>query len=92
MRADQHQPGVELEGEPVRPDSARADVVEDLATERGVGISVISAEGASLLERLASLVAITDFASLYLALGHGIDPVLVPAVTELKERSARRPM
>ncbi|GAA1669986.1 SIS domain-containing protein [Fodinicola feengrottensis] len=93
LRDEPEEAGVELEGaEPVRPDSARADVVEDLATERGVGISVISAEGASLLERLASLIAVTDFASLYLALGHGIDPVVVPAVSELKERSARRPL
>jgi hypothetical protein len=62
-----------------------------MARERGVGINVINAEGVSLLERLASLIGIDDFASLYLALGHGIDPVVVPAVSELKERSARRP-
>lgn len=90
---DEPDVGVEPEGgvEPVRPDSARADVVEELARERGVGISVINAEGVSLLERLASLIGIADFASLYLALGHGIDPVVVPAVTELKNRSAGRP-
>jgi len=46
---------------------------------------VITAEGGSPLERLASLVAIPDFASIYLGLAHGIDPTAVPAVSELKE-------
>jgi len=66
----------------------RAEAVADLATARGVGVSVLIAEGGCELERLASLVAVPDFASVYLALLHGIDPIAVPAVTELKERIA----
>ncbi len=66
----------------------RAEAVADLATARGVGVSVLTAEGGCELERLASLVAVPDFASVYLALLHGIDPIAVPAVTELKERIA----
>jgi hypothetical protein len=66
----------------------RAEAVADLAAARGVGVSVLMAEGGCELERLASLVAIPDFASVYLALLHGIDPIAVPAVTELKERIA----
>jgi D-arabinose 5-phosphate isomerase GutQ len=66
----------------------RAEAVADLAAARGVGVSVVMAEGFSELERLASLVQIPDFASVYLALLHGIDPIAVPAVTELKERIA----
>lgn len=66
----------------------RAEAVADLATARGVGVSVLKAEGGCELERLASLVAVPDFASVYLALLHGIDPIAVPAVTELKERIA----
>ncbi|MCW2503059.1 MAG: bifunctional glucose-6-phosphate/mannose-6-phosphate isomerase-like protein [Actinomycetia bacterium] len=66
----------------------RAEAVADLAAARGVGVSVLTAEGGCELERLASLIAIPDFASVYLALLHGIDPIAVPAVTDLKERIA----
>ncbi len=77
-----------VEGEPVAVELRRADAVAELAARRGVRVSVIDAEGASALERFASLVAVPDFASVYLALAHGFDPTAVPAVTELKELSA----
>jgi len=67
----------------------RADAIEELATRRGVRCSVLRAEGASPLERLASLIAVPDFASVYLALAHGLDPTAVPAVTEMKEFTRR---
>ena len=51
------------------------------------GVSVLNAEGGSELERLASLIAVPDFASVYLALLHGLDPIAVRAVSELKERT-----
>jgi hypothetical protein len=50
-----------------------------------VRCDVVTAEGGSALERLASLVAVPDFASVYLALAHGLDPMAVPAITEMKE-------
>jgi D-arabinose 5-phosphate isomerase GutQ len=68
-------------------DAARADAVADLARERNVGVSILTAAGGSQLERLASLVAVPDFASVYLALLHGLDPIAVAAVSELKERT-----
>jgi glucose/mannose-6-phosphate isomerase len=68
-------------------DGARADAVADLARERNVGVSVLTAAGGSQLERLASLIAVPDFASVYLALLHGLDPIAVAAVSELKERT-----
>jgi len=46
---------------------------------------VVTAEGGSPLERLASLVAVPDFASIYLGLAHGQDPMAVPAVSEMKD-------
>ena len=49
-------------------------------------MGVVTAEGGSALERLASIVSAPDFASVYLGLGHGLDPMAVPAVTELKEK------
>ncbi|MGH3683248.1 MAG: SIS domain-containing protein, partial [Natronosporangium sp.] len=71
-------------GEPFAVEERRAEAVAALARRRGVRCTVLTAEGGSALERLASLVAVPDFASVYLALAHGLDPMAVPAVTELK--------
>jgi glucose/mannose-6-phosphate isomerase len=75
------------QGEPLAVEERRADAMQALAEQRGVRVSVVTAEGASPLERLASLVAVPDFASIYLGLAHGFDPMAVPAVSELKELS-----
>lgn len=71
--------------EPLAVEERRADAVQTLAERRGVRVDLVTAEGGSALERLASLVAVPDFASIYLALAHGLDPMAVPAVTEMKE-------
>ncbi|MFD1321611.1 SIS domain-containing protein [Micromonospora sonneratiae] len=73
--------------EPLAVEERRADAVQTLAERRGVRCDVVTAEGGSALERLASLIAVPDFASIYLALAHGLDPMAVPAVTEMKELS-----
>ncbi len=73
------------EGEPTAVEVRRAEAIQALAERRGVRCTVLSAEGSSPLERLASLVAIPDFASVYLALAHGFDPMAVPAVSEMKD-------
>ncbi|MFI6900163.1 bifunctional phosphoglucose/phosphomannose isomerase [Nonomuraea sp. NPDC050394] len=57
-----------------------------MAQDRDVAVTELTAEGAHPLERLASLIALGDFASTYLALGYGIDPTPVTAITELKAR------
>ena len=62
-------------------------IESECATGPEVRCDVVTAEGGSALERLASLVAVPDFASIYLALAHGLDPMAVPAVTEMKELS-----
>jgi len=77
--------------EPVAVEERRADAVVTLAERRGVRCDVLTAEGGSALERLASLVAVPDFASLYLALAHGLDPMAVPAINEMKELSNPMP-
>lgn len=71
-------------GEPLAVEERRADAAAVLARRRGVRCTVLTADGGSPLERLASLVAVPDFASIYLALAHGMNPMAVPAVTELK--------
>jgi len=73
--------------EPLDVEERRADAVQTLAERRGVRCDVITAEGGSALERLASLTAVPDFASVYLALAHNLDPMAVRAVTEMKELS-----
>jgi hypothetical protein len=72
-------------GEPIAVEDRRAEAVQQLAERRGVRVSLLTAEGGSALERLASLVAVPDFASIYLGLAHGLDPMAVPAVSEMKE-------
>jgi hypothetical protein len=74
--------------EPFAVEERRAEAVQTLAERRGVRCSVVTAEGGSALERLASLVAVPDFASIYLAFVHGLDPMAVPAVSEMKELSS----
>jgi hypothetical protein len=73
------------ENEPVEVEERRAEAVQAIAERRGIRVSVLTAEGASPLERLASLVAVPDFASIYLAMAHGLDPMAVPAVSEVKD-------
>jgi glucose/mannose-6-phosphate isomerase len=71
------------------PVARRAQVARDLARSRGVGVSELVAEGLSPFQRLASLVAVGDWASTYLALAEGTDPTPVDAITELKSQAGR---
>ncbi|MFI6501548.1 bifunctional phosphoglucose/phosphomannose isomerase [Nonomuraea typhae] len=57
-----------------------------MAHDRNVRVTELAAEGAHPLERIASLIGLGDFASVYLALGYGLDPTPVTAITELKAR------
>lgn len=67
-----------------RVTAARAAAVR-MADDRGVPVSEISAEGGHPLERLAALVGLCDYASVYLALGYGMDPASA-AAAELRAR------
>lgn len=68
--------------------TARAEVAAGLAEERGVAVSSLTAEGDHPLERLAGLIGVIDYASVYLALLYGIDPTPVAPIQQLKERIA----
>ena len=65
-----------------REESAR------IAAERGIGVTELAAAGDLPLERLASLVTLIDYASVYLAIANGIDPAPIAAIQELKARIA----
>jgi glucose/mannose-6-phosphate isomerase len=64
--------------------AARAAVSERVADARGVGVSEVVAAGTSALERLASMVGLIDYASVFLALMHGVDPTPIAAIDDLK--------
>jgi glucose/mannose-6-phosphate isomerase len=65
---------------------ARREAVLELALERGVPINEIAASAGGPLTRLASLIGLIDFASVYLALLLGLDPTPVGPIVELKSR------
>jgi len=69
------------------PKVAKAAVAAmQLAAESGVEVSTLLAAGDHPLERMASLCAIGDFASVYLGLLHGVDPTPITPIQVLKER------
>jgi len=65
---------------------SRADVSEELAESRGVAVSRLRTEGSSPVERLASVVGLIDYATVYFALAQGIDPTPVAPIDALKKR------
>ncbi len=65
--------------------SPGAEVVRTIAEQAGVRTSDVTADDASPLVALAQLVARTDFAATYLALGCGFDPALSPHVADLRD-------
>lgn len=60
-----------------------AQSVADHATGSGVRVIEHVAGPGHDLERLAELVALTDFATAYLAIGHGLDPASTPGISDL---------
>jgi hypothetical protein len=78
---------------PAQPDgswletSRTADAVRVTAEEAGVRVTEVTANPGHPLERLADLVALTDFAAVYLALASGVDPLTSPHVADLRDRT-----
>ncbi|MFL6179482.1 MAG: SIS domain-containing protein [Actinomycetes bacterium] len=67
-----------------------ADEAIVLARESGVPVSLLLAVGEHPLERMASLCAIGDFASVYLGVLEGVDPTPIDPITTLKSRLLQR--
>lgn len=70
--------------------ATRAEISAEVARDRGVPVSVVAADGVSAVERLASLIGVLDFASVYLALASGIDPTPIGPIDDIKARLADR--
>ncbi|MFL6100893.1 MAG: SIS domain-containing protein [Actinomycetales bacterium] len=62
-----------------------ADAVKMTAEDAGVRVSEHVALQGHALARLSGLVALTDFASAYLALGQGFDPAISAHLADLRE-------
>ena len=62
----------------------RAHVSADIASARGIPVSVVGSQGETAVERLASLVGMLDYASVYLGLAYGLDPTPIAPIDELK--------
>ena len=61
--------------------------VTDLAAQRGVAMSELAMDGEHPLVRLAGVIQLTDYASVYLAIASGIDPGQAVAVNDLQART-----
>jgi glucose/mannose-6-phosphate isomerase len=65
---------------------AQRAAVTELAGQRGVGMSELAMDGEHPLVRLAGVIQLTDYASVYLAIASGIDPGQTVAIRDLRTR------
>jgi glucose/mannose-6-phosphate isomerase len=72
-------------GEDQRVGAQRAAITE-LAAQRGIGLSELAMEGEHPLVRLAGVIQLADYASVYLAIASGIDPGQTAAIADLSAR------
>lgn len=71
------------------PQVARRRAVSvELARARGIALTELVAEGTHPLERIATLIALADYTTVYLAIALGVDPTPVAAIQDLKARIA----
>jgi hypothetical protein len=60
-----------------------------LAEARGIDVSEITMDGGEPLRRLAVTVQLLDYASVYLGIAGGIDPLAIAAIKDLRELAGR---
>jgi glucose/mannose-6-phosphate isomerase len=72
-------------GEDPRISAQRAAITE-LAAQRGIGLSELAMDGEHPLVRLAGVLQLADYASVYLGIASGIDPGQAAAITDLQAR------
>jgi glucose/mannose-6-phosphate isomerase len=66
--------------------AAQQRAISELAAQREIGLSELAMDGEHPLVRLAGVVQLADYASVYLAVASGIDPSQTAAVTDLQAR------
>ncbi len=60
-----------------------------LAQARGIDVSEIAMESGGPLRRLAGMVQLIDYASVYLGIASGIDPLAIAAIKDLRDLTGR---
>ena len=66
--------------------AARRAAITELADQRGIGLSELAMDGEHPLVRLAGVIQLADYASVYLAIASGIDPGQSAAAADLQAR------
>ena len=66
----------------------RREVSAELAGQHGIGVTELAADGETALQRLAGLLQLIDYATVYLGIAIGVDPGPVAVISALKERIA----
>jgi len=66
----------------------RCEVSAELAEQRGIGVTQLTTNGETALQRLASLIQLIDYATVYLGIAIAIDPSQIAVISKLKERIA----
>lgn len=64
---------------------SRIEITKELMEQEGVGLLEVQAQGKNRLAKMLSTILIGDFASVYLAVLHGVDPTPVKTVNYLKD-------
>ncbi len=67
----------------------RIEITKSLLSQQFGGISEFASQGKSRFARLASLILLADFASVYAAIIQGVDPTAIEAITRLKREMSR---
>jgi glucose/mannose-6-phosphate isomerase len=66
--------------------AAQRAAITELAAQRGIGLSELAMDGEHALVRLAGVIQLADYASVYLAIASGIDPGQTAAIADLQAR------
>jgi hypothetical protein len=60
-----------------------------LAQARGIDVSEITMDGGDPVRRLAQTVQLLDYASVYLGIANGVDPLAIAAIKDLRDLTGR---
>ena len=66
----------------------RREVSAELAGQHGIEVSELAADGETAVQRMAGLIQLIDYATVYLGIAIGVDPGPVAVIGDLKERIA----
>ncbi len=67
-------------------DGRRAEIARDIAERRDVPVHVVQAAEGHAVVRLADLLGLVDWSSVYAAVAAGVDPTPIGPINELKDR------